>query len=189
MEPIVNRVAESDIIVFNLEELWDGHPVHEIDIAPMLFRGLVLREREFREQVKAYDFSAHRDAHVAVHCSTDAIVPVWAFMLIASRLDGVAASVALGTPQQIIRDRFTLALAGHDWDRFAGRIVVVKGCGSRIVPASAYVEATRRLQSVANKIMYGEPCSSVPVWRKPKEAGRSAAGAPETMLTRKAGLS
>jgi hypothetical protein len=166
MEPIINRVAQSDIIVFNLEDLWDGRPVRELDIAPMLTEGLVLREIPFREAVKNLDLEPYRDVHVAVTCTTDAIVPTWAFMLIATRLDGVAASVGYGSPVDLVRDRFLLALENHDWTRYQGRNVVVKGCGSKIVPTAAYVEATRRLQGHAQKLMFGEPCSSVPLWRK-----------------------
>ncbi len=181
MEPILNRVAESDIEVYNLEALWDGAPVVELDLEPFLVQGLVLREREFRAHVKAHDWSQYAGAHVAVYCSADAIVPVWAYMLVASKLDGVARSVAHGRAGDLIRDHFTRALEAEDWSRYAGRIVVVKGCGNRTVPTNAFVIATRKLQAVAQKLMYGEPCSSVPLWRRPKaEApkGRPVAARP-----------
>ncbi|MDX1741567.1 MAG: DUF2480 family protein [Rhodothermales bacterium] len=167
MEPIINRVTESEIEVFNLEDLWDGRPVDELDLADFLAEGLVLREKDFRQAVKDFDWPAFRDRHVAVMCSTDAIVPTWAYMLIASRLEGVAASVSVGGAADLVRDHFARALESFDWSRYEGAIVVVKGCGSDIVPENAYLLATTRLKSVARKIMYGEPCSSVPIWRRP----------------------
>ena len=170
MEPIVNRVAESDIRVFNLEELWDGAPVKEIDIEPFLAEGLILRERPFREDVKSHDWSQYEGSRVAVYCSTDAIVPTWAYMLIATKLKGIARSTAFGRAEDLIRDHFMRELRSVDWEAYRGLNVVVKGCGSRLVPLAAYVEATTRLQEVADKLMFGEPCSSVPLWRRPSQA-------------------
>ena len=167
---IVNRVAESDIEVFNLEALWDGREVVTFDVAPFLAEGLVLRERPFREAVKAHDWDAYAGHHVAVGCSTDAIVPTWAYMLVAARLHGRAASVAFGTEQDLRRDHFVRALEGVDWSRYADKPVVVKGCGSALVPTDAYLLATQKLQDVAAKLMYGEPCSAVPLWRRPQPA-------------------
>lgn len=177
MEPIINRVAESDIQIFNLEELWDGAPVRELDLEPFLVEGLVLREREFRQRVKEYEWSQFEGARLAVFCSTDAIVPTWAFMLIASRVKGIVRSVAPGRINDIIRDHYTRALAEVDWERYRDRNVVIKGCGSKLVPTSAYVAATLQLQDVASKLMYGEPCSSVPLWRRPQERKEGAAKA------------
>ncbi len=181
MEPIVNRVAQSDIQVFNLEELWEGAPVREIDIAPFLMEGLILREKSFREALREFDWEPYRGAHVAVYCSTDAIIPTWAFMLVATRLKDLAASVGPGRAADVIRDHFTRALDEVDWERYRDRNVVVKGCGGKIVPISAYVTATNRLQDVAAKLMFGEPCSSVPLWRKPAQqapARRAVAAKP-----------
>ena len=168
MEPIVNRVAESDIATYNLEALWDGKPVVEFDLAPFLLEGLVLREKPFRDAMKTHDWSQYDDQHVAVFCSTDAIIPMWAPMLVASKLEGHAASVAHGREADLLRDYFTRALEAEDWSQYAGKPVVVKGCGSKVVPINAYLTATQELQRVARKLMFGEPCSSVPLWRKPK---------------------
>src|SRR5690606_13305618 len=174
---IVNRVAESDIEVFDLEALWDGREVVAFDLAPFLVEGLVLRERPFREALAAHDWAAYDGRHVAVHCTTDAIVPTWAYMLAATRLHGHAASVAFGAERDLVRDHFVRALEGVDWSRYAGKPVVVKGCGSKVVPVAAYLVATQKLQGVAAKLMYGEPCSAVPLWRKPKAAAPAAAPA------------
>ncbi len=176
MEPITNRVAESDIEVYNLEALWDGRPVVELDLAPFLLEGLVLREKPFREAMKAHDWAQYDGQHVAVFCSTDAILPMWAPMLVATKLSGHAASVAHGRAADLVRDHFTRALDAEDWSKYEGKPVVIKGCGSKLVPVSAYLTATQRLQGVARKLMFGEPCSSVPLWRKktPKPEGAAA---------------
>ena len=164
---ITNRVAESDIEVFNLEEYWDDRPVDELDLEPFLVEGLMLREKPFREAVKEYNWSQYDGRHVAVYCSTDAIIPTWAFMLIASKLDDIAASVAFGRRDALIRDHFVRALEAVDWSEYKDGIVVVKGCGNKDVPVNAYMTALSKLQGVARKLMFGEPCSSVPLWRKP----------------------
>ncbi|MFQ5572368.1 MAG: DUF2480 family protein, partial [Rhodothermales bacterium] len=165
--------AESDIEVYDLGALWDGKPVVEFDIEPFLVEGLILREKEFRAHVKQHDWGQYADQHVAVYCSTDAIVPTWAYMLMASKLEGIARSVTYGRKDDVLRDYFARVLEAEDWAKYRDRIVVVKGCGSHIVPTSAYVGALQKLQRVARKLMYGEPCSSVPLWRRPKaQAGK-----------------
>lgn len=187
MEPIVNRVAESDIVTYNLEALWDGKPVVEFDLAPFLVEGLVLREKPFREAMKAHEWAQYADQHVAVFCSTDAIIPMWAPMLVASKLEGHAASVAHGRAADLLRDYFTRALEREDWAQYAGKPVVVKGCGSKVVPVNAYLTATQQLQRVARKLMFGEPCSSVPLWREPQSES-SPAGAGKPVGVRPVGL-
>lgn len=180
MDPIINRVADSDIETFNLEALWDDLEVVEFDLANYLIDGLVLREKPFREAMKDHDWSTYRDKHVAVHCSTDAIIPTWASMLVAIRLDGIAVSVASGTKSDLIRDVYVRALEAVDWSVYAGKPVVIKGCASKVVPHAAYIIATQKLQGIAKKLMYGEACSAVPLWRK--KAGAPAAmssGTPE----------
>ena len=175
---IANRVAESEIETFNLEALWDGADVVAFDLTPFLVEGLILKEKPFREDVKAHDWGQYEGRHVAIHCSTDAIVPTWAFMLVASKLDGSAASVAFGTKDELVRDYFTRALEAHDWTQYEGRPVVVKGCGTGIVPESAYLQATQQLQGTARKLMFGEACSAVPLWRRPQQQSKpKAAGA------------
>lgn len=168
MEPIINRVEESDIEVYNLDALWDNKPIAELDIEPFLVEGLILREKEFRQHVKDHDWNQYTDQHVAVFCSADAIVPTWAYMLIATKLEDIAASVAVGQKEDLVRDHFVRALEAEDWSVYQDRIVVVKGCGGKVVPTNAYLLATQKLQAVARKLMYGEPCSSVPLWRKAK---------------------
>ena len=180
MEPIVNRVAESDIDVYSLDDLWDGAEVVELDIEPFLVEGLILREKVFREHVKAHDWSPYEGTHVAVFCSADAIVPTWAYMLVAAKLHGVARSVGFGRKDEVVRDHFVRALEAEDWSRYKDRIVVVKGCGTGTVPVDAYMLATQKLQAVARKLMFGEPCSSVPLWRRPKASAGADAPKPAT---------
>ena len=168
MEPIVNRVAESDIEIFDLDALWDGASVTTFDIAPYLFKGVILKEKDFREAMKNMDWLAFEGKHVAITCSEDAIIPTWAYMLVASKLESIAQSVGFGDPSELVRDFYIRALDNQDWQPYENKIVVIKGCSSKTVPMNAYLVATQKLQSVARKIMYGEPCSSVPLWRKPK---------------------
>ena len=169
MEPIENRVAQGEIEVYNLADLWDDRPLTELDISTFLVEGLMLKEKEFRKAVDAHDWSQYEDEHIALYCSTDAIVPTWGYMLIASELTDIAASTTVGRADDLLREYYTRALANEDWSAYEDLPVVVKGCGDDLVPEMAYVHALQQLQSVARKLMYGEPCSSVPLWRRPEE--------------------
>ncbi|PAP78346.1 DUF2480 family protein [Rubrivirga marina] len=173
---IVNRVAESAIETLDLAALAPPEPA-AFDLEPHLYRGLVLREREFRQSLKETDWSQYEGSDVAVFCSADALIPTWAYMLVAARLDGVAASVAAGTPAEVRQAGLMANLRDLDWSRYEGKPVVLKGCGNDLVPLDAFVQATRRLQGGASKIMYGEACSAVPVWRKPATASTGGATA------------
>lgn len=173
---VVNRVAQSPLVTLDLASLVDAPPVVPFDLAPHLYRGLVLRERDFRAALASLDLGAFEGRDVAVFCSTDALVPTWAYLLVAARLSPVAASVTAGTTAEAERARWVAALATHDWSRYTARPVVVKGCGTDRVPLDAFVQATRHLQGVAQKVLYGEPCSSVPVWRRAAPAGAVPAG-------------
>lgn len=166
MEIIRNKVADSGIQVLDLDDFRPKSPIVELDLEAFLAGGFVLREKRFRQDLKSHDWAPFDGAHVGVFCSTDAIVPTWAFMLVAARLDGIAVSVTAGRSGEIRSRLFREALTRFEWSVYRDRIVVIKGCGSGVVPESAYVEATSCLQRVARKIMYGEPCSTVPVWRK-----------------------
>lgn len=173
-EPVVNKVAQSDLVVFDLEDFWDGHEVVAFDLAPLLFKGLVLKEKDFRQAVKGLDPSEYAGRHVAVFCSSNAIIPTWAYMLVAARVAPVAKSVGVGSPEELVRSRIAAALGSHNWSQYEGRNVIVKGCPSEIIPTSAYVDAVASLREVAAKIMYGEACSSVPIWKKPAEPKKKA---------------
>lgn len=165
---LINRVAQSEIEVYDLAALWDGVPIVELDIKPFLTGGLVVREKEFRTHVREHAWDVYTGRHVAVFCSTPAIVPTWAYLLVASQLTGRARAVAYGRAQDLMREHYARALAAEDWSRYQDRIVVIKGCSTLEVPVSAYVTAMEQLQPVARKLMFGEPCSSVPLWRRRK---------------------
>ena len=168
MEPIENRVAQGAIEVFNLADLWDDAPLTELDISTFLVEGLMLKEKAFRSDVEKHDWSQYDGEHVALYCSTDAIVPTWGYMLIASELHETARSTTFGRADDLLREYYTAALAEEDWSAYEDKPVVIKGCGDDVVPETAYVHATQKLQAVARKLMYGEPCSSVPLWRRPQ---------------------
>jgi hypothetical protein len=165
-QPIVNRVSNSSLVVFDLEELYTEGERVQFDIKDLLFQGLILREKEYREFIKSHDWSLYTGKIVAITCSADAIVPTWAYMLLASVLQPVARLVIFGSLQELERELFKNALEKVDWHKYKDAKVVIKGCSKVEVPVSAYVEATNKLRALASSIMFGEPCSTVPVFKK-----------------------
>ena len=166
---IINRVANSPIITFDLAEHY--HPGERIvyDLEKHLFQGLILREKDFRAELKETDWSVYEGKNIALTCSADAIVPTWAFMLLTLKLNPFANLVVHGDLEALELALFKDALSKLDIASFTDRPVVVKGCGDLPIPISAYVEITRLLQPVAKTIMYGEPCSTVPLYKKPRK--------------------
>ena len=171
---IVNRVAQSGLITFDLADHYDAGERVTLDIKDQLFHGMLLREKDFRAYVKEQNWSEYDGKHVQITCSADAIVPVWAYMLLATRLEPFAATLVFGSTHDLETEIFKKSLDKIDFQEFDGKKIVVKGCGDIDVPTSIYVELTRRLRPYASKIMYGEACSSVPLYKKPRE--KSAAG-------------
>jgi hypothetical protein len=165
-QEIVNRVAKSSLITFDLEEIYQHGERTQIDIKDQLVDGLVLREKDFRDYVKSTDWSAFDGKLVAIGCSADAIVPTWAFMLLAATLEPHAARVFFGTLDQLEETLFFEKMSEIDWTQYEGAKVVVKGCSKIKVPVSAYVEAVRRLRPITASIMFGEPCSTVPLYKR-----------------------
>lgn len=164
---IVNKVAESGLITLNLEQFLPDQPVTAFDLAPFLFMGQILREKDFREAMQQHDWSVYNGKDVTVFCSADAILPNWAFMLVASGLEGHACSVRFGTPETAERDRTIERMrAGLRGESYADQRVVLKGCGDHSIGAFAYLEATRILRPHVKTLMYGEPCSTVPVYKR-----------------------
>lgn len=166
MAELVNRVAQSGIITIDLEEFYPTQEIAEIDIKDWLFMGMVVKEKDFREKAETYDWAQYKDKLVGIYCSADAIVPLWAYMIIASHIEGVAAYFISGTKAELLSNYFQKKLNEITPADYAGRRVVIKGCGDKEIPASAYVDAIRLLQPYAKSIMYGEPCSTVPVYKK-----------------------
>ena len=166
-KPLVNRVAKSALITLDLEEYF---PKQEemafIDLKDYLFKGLILREADFREAVKNTDWGQYKNKCIALHCSTNAIIPMWAYMVLSAEVSDYAADVACANPQQAA-DAFLLhKLAQMDMEQFKGQRVVIKGCGDRKVPEAAFVQITQQLANIARAVMFGEPCSTVPVFKK-----------------------
>lgn len=163
---IINRVAASAIKTFDLEEYYVPGDRVLLDIREQLYEGLILKEKPFREFIKTHDWAQYAGKFVAVSCSEDAIVPTWAYMLLASVLEPVAAGTVFGNLQDLEEKLFYDALAKVNWQQFVDAKVVVKGCSKVNVPIAAYVEATRLLRPHAASIMFGEPCSTVPVFKR-----------------------
>ncbi len=166
---IVNRVAQSSLVTLNLEDYSHPGPRVVYDLKEHLFKGLILREKDFRDSLKQEDWSKYKDQNVAVICSADAIIPQWAFMLIAVHLEPYANMVVFGDLQALEQTLFQNALASIDLDQFKDAKIVIKGCGEIPIPEFAYVEISRLLRPVAASIMYGEPCSTVPIYRKSRK--------------------
>ncbi len=165
---IINRVANSSLITLNLEELYPSGEQAEIDLKALLFQGLILREKDLRDFIKIHPWQNYQQKNVAVFCSADAVIPTWAFMLIAIALQPFANKIVFGNRDVLASQLFKVALDKMDWEKFRGAKVVIKGCSDVHVPESAYVEAATRLRPVAASILYGEPCSTVPLYKKPK---------------------
>lgn len=165
MEEIVNRVANSKLKTFNLEELYPAGRRETIDIAQWLTEGFLLREKEFRASLKDYDWAAYKDAYVALHCSTDAIVPAWAFMLVTTYLEPVAKKVIIGSLTDLESILYAEIIQELDLEVYRDEYVIVKGCSNKPVPQNAYILLTQKLQKVVKSLMFGEACSSVPLFK------------------------
>jgi len=166
---IVNRVAHSSLVTLNLEDYYHPGPRVVYDLKEHLFQGLILREKDFRDSLKQEDWSKYKDQNVAVICSADAIIPQWAYMLIAVHLEPYANMVVFGDLQALEQTLFQNALASIDLGLYKDAKIVIKGCGEIPIPEFAYVEISRLLRPVAASIMYGEPCSTVPIYRKSRK--------------------
>lgn len=163
---IVNKVAQSGLVTVDLANY---HPKAEnvcYDIKDNLFHGLILKEKDFREFIKTHDWSQYAGKHVAITCTADAIIPTWAYMLLANKLEPFASTVIFGDLDELLRIQYAAAVDQIDMEQFRDQRVVVKGCGDTYIPESTFVQFTVRLSKVAKSIMYGEPCSTVPVFKR-----------------------
>lgn len=164
-EIFVNKVASSGLITLNLEDYFPTGERIFIDIKDVLFMGMVLKEKDFREWVKTQNWDQYKSQFVAIGCSADAIVPTWAYMLISSKLSGIAKQCVFGDLMALEAVLWRDALNEIDVEKYRGDKMVIKGCGELPVTAAAYTEITRLLTPVSKSIMYGEPCSTVPVFK------------------------
>lgn len=163
---IINRVAQSTLVTLDLETFYQSGERVVIDIAEQLFQGMILKEKDFREYIKLTDWTAYQNKFVAITCSTDAVIPTWAFMLLSSALQPYAKPIVFGSLNDLEEALFLEQLRNVDWETYRDAKVVVKGCSKVNVPLSIYVEATARLRPLALSIMFGEPCSTVPIFKR-----------------------
>lgn len=170
---LVNRVAGSGLITLNLENYYPKRDIVVFDLKDYLYMELILKEKDFRSSLKDLDWSVYQDKIVSVLCSTDAIIPVWAYMLVATYLDGVAFTCFAGTPEEYIKHHYQTTIDNLDLSSFTEKKIVIKGCSDKPVPASAYASLTYKLKGIAKSIMYGEPCSTVPIYKQPIKRSRS----------------
>jgi len=169
MKPLVNRVSNSSLLTLKLEELFPKQEIVEFDIKDYLFMELILKEKDFREALKTHDWVQYKGKVLLVFCSADAIIPLWAYMLIAASAAPYAYDVFQGKTDDYYRTSLLRQIDQLDIEEYRGKRIVIKGCSDHPVPPAAYLEITRRLQPIAKSIMFGEPCSTVPVYKKPKQ--------------------
>ncbi len=167
-DTIVNRVAASALITFDLEKLYQIGSRQSIDLSQWLDQGLLLKEKEFRAQLKAHDWSIYRDKFIALQCSTEAILPSWAFLLVTTHLQPFARKVILGNLKDLEVQLFTEEIQLLELSPYKDQIVIIKGCSEKTVPQDAYVQLISKLQPVVKSLFYGEACSSVPLYKKKK---------------------
>jgi hypothetical protein len=165
---IINRVSNSGLITFDLESYYEPGERVALDIRDQLFHGLILREKDFRNFIKDHDWSQYKNKFVAIGCSADAIIPTWAYMLLASALQPFAKQIVFGSLEDLENKIYADKLSRIDWSQYNNAKVVIKGCSKVFVPSAVYVEATRLMRPYAASIMFGEPCSTVPVYKKSK---------------------
>ena len=164
--PIINRVAQSGIITLNLEDFTTEGERVLFDIKEYLFMELILKEKDFRKAMKEHNWEQYTGKLVAITCSADAIVPVWAYMLIMTYLNPYVKQAAFGEETTLESLLFSQKIAQIDPSQFQDKRVVIKGCGDKAIPPYAYVAITQLLQPVVKSLMYGEPCSTVPIYKK-----------------------
>jgi len=165
-QPILNRVAQSKILTFDLEDYYQEGKRIVLDIKDWLYEGLILREKEFRTFADSHDWELYADAYVAITCSTDAIIPGWAFMFLTSKLQPFAKQIVQGDLEQLETTLYQDIIQNIDLSEYKDKLVIINGCSKKPVPANAYVFITSRLQPLVKSLMYGEACSSVPLYKR-----------------------
>lgn len=167
-DPIVNKVAESGLISLDLEQWYPRQAIAVFDIKDHLFMGMIVKEKEFRESLKQTDWSVYKEKAVAITCTADAIIPVWAHMLVTSYLQPVSAELYMGTEQEFLKHLFLKNIESADLSSYNDQRVIVKGCGDTPIGEFAYMAISKRLLPIVKTLMYGEPCSTVPVYKRPR---------------------
>ncbi len=165
-EPIPNRVALSQLLTFDLEDYYPPGKRSVLDIKNWLFEGIILKEKDFRASVEKHAWEQYQDAYVALICSTDAIIPGWAFMLVAAKLQPFAKKIVQGGLEELESSIYQPILENLDLSKFKDKPVIIKGCSKKPVPPNAYIVIANRLQPLVKSLMYGEACSSVPLYKR-----------------------
>ena len=165
-EQIINRVANSAIVTLDLEDFYPEGKRIVLDISPWLLEGIVLREKDFREQVKTHNWSQYQDSYVALGCSTEAIVPGWAYMLVSLELAPFVKKTVVGTLETLESILYANIIENLNVDPYIDKPVIIKGCATKPIPENAFVLISQKLQPIARSIMYGEACSAVPLFKK-----------------------
>ncbi len=168
MSEIVNKVKQSKLETVDLEKFAEGITLHELDLKDFLFQELILKEKEYREKMKEHDWSMYDEAYLTVYCSTDAIIPKWAYMLVVQHAQEYVRNIYFGTRKDALSQLFKEKLDLVDWADYQGKFVLLKGCSKMDVPPDVYMYATQKLLPHVQKLMYGEACSNVPVYKKPR---------------------
>lgn len=168
-EEIVNRVQRSGILTIDFEEWYPEEERISFDMAPLLWQGMVLKEKDFRTFIEEHNWETYQDKLVAIHCSADAIIPTWAYMLLTTALTPFAKKVFLGSIEQMEQSIYQDLIEELDVEAYQDRRIVIKGCSEKPISLQAYVALTAKLKPVAKAIMFGEPCSTVPIYRKPRK--------------------
>lgn len=175
-EQLVNKVAKSGLITLDLVNYLPSSEIVDFDLKDYLVQGVALMEKPFRESMKEIDWSKFEGKHVALHCSADAIIPMWAYMLVTSYLQPYTDSIHYGDEESTREKLFTDNIRQQiDPEDYEGCKIVVKGCGDKTIPATAYIEVTKLLQPVVKVLMYGEPCSTVPIYKQSSAARKRTA--------------
>ncbi len=168
-KPLVNRVASSGLITINLEEFYPSEEILLFDLKDYLFMELILKEKDFREALKNHDWEQYQGKYVRVFCSADAIIPMWAYMLVVSYAAQYAIQVIQGNEEESLKLIYQKKLSEIDYNQYQDKRIVIKGCSEKAVPTFAYTFLTEQLRPFAQSIMFGEPCSTVPVFKRPRK--------------------
>lgn len=167
--PLINRVAQSNLKTINLETMYPDKEIVYFDLKGFLFRELILKEKDFRQSLKEVDWTLYRDKIVLITCSTDAIIPMWAYMLVSTYVAEYAFDIFEGDIKEYLKAYYFHKLNALEWSQYADERVVIKGCSEKPIPAAVYTVITTKLRPYAQSIMFGEPCSTVPIYKRPRQ--------------------
>ena len=162
---IINKVANSGLVTIDLEDFLPKEKIEAFDLKEHLFKGLILKEKDFREALKNFDWEIYRNKYVAITCTADAIIPLWAYMLVTAYVQPIAKDVYAGSVEEMKKYVCLKNMSTIKFEEFAGQRIIVKGCGDQQVDSTIYAEITKQLRPLAKSIMYGEACSNVPIFK------------------------